>query len=147
MNNHHAAPEPPAPEGPIPRLLFVADAAVADVDELPPAVRAVIDAAGEVYVVTPTLPGRLAWLADDIDGFRQEGPLHHHGVVAGTEGVGSVRRSFSFLAAPSSCGLTHRGARPSRSPLDGLSLALSPRPLAGPSSRVESNQPSPKNHL
>jgi nucleotide-binding universal stress UspA family protein len=49
------------------RLLFVADAAVADVDELPTAVRAVIDMAADVYVVTPTLPGRLAWLADDID--------------------------------------------------------------------------------
>lgn len=49
------------------RLLFVADAAVADVDELPSAVRAIIDSAVDVYVVTPTLPGRLAWLADDID--------------------------------------------------------------------------------
>ena len=39
-------------------------------DELPPAVRAVIDAAAEVYVVTPTLPGRLAWLADDVDRHR-----------------------------------------------------------------------------
>jgi nucleotide-binding universal stress UspA family protein len=54
----------------IQRLLFVADAAVADVDELPPAVRAVINAAADVYVVTPTLPGRLAWLADDVDRFR-----------------------------------------------------------------------------
>jgi hypothetical protein len=52
------------------RLLFVADAAVADVGELPAGVRAVIDAAAEVYVVTPTLPGRLAWLADDVDRFR-----------------------------------------------------------------------------
>jgi nucleotide-binding universal stress UspA family protein len=52
------------------RLLFVADAAVAYVEELPHSVRAVIDAAAEVYVVTPTLPGRLAWLADDVDGFR-----------------------------------------------------------------------------
>ena len=54
----------------IERLLFVADAAVADADELPPAVRAVIDAAADVYVITPTLPGRLAWLADDVDRFR-----------------------------------------------------------------------------
>lgn len=54
----------------IQRLLFVADAAVAQVDELPDAVRAVIDAAAEVYVITPTLPGRLAWLADDVDRFR-----------------------------------------------------------------------------
>jgi nucleotide-binding universal stress UspA family protein len=52
------------------RLLFVADAAVAGVDELPRSVRAVIDAAAEVHVVTPTLPGRLAWLADDVDRFR-----------------------------------------------------------------------------
>jgi nucleotide-binding universal stress UspA family protein len=54
----------------IQRLLFVADAAVADVEDLPPAVRAVVDTASEVYVVTPTLPGRLAWLADDVDGHR-----------------------------------------------------------------------------
>lgn len=49
------------------RLLFVADAAVADVGELPAAVRALIDTAADVYVLTPTLPGRLAWLADDVD--------------------------------------------------------------------------------
>jgi nucleotide-binding universal stress UspA family protein len=54
----------------IQRLLFVADAAVAGVDDLPSAVRTVIDTASEVYVVTPTLPGRLAWLADDVDGHR-----------------------------------------------------------------------------
>ena len=60
----------PNPQQPIERLLFVADDAVAGADELPPQVRAVIDAAAEVYVVTPTLPGRLAWLADDVDRFR-----------------------------------------------------------------------------
>jgi nucleotide-binding universal stress UspA family protein len=70
MNHRHAVPDSHAHGASIQRLLFVADAAVADVDELPPAVRAVIDAAAEVYVVTPTLPGRLAWLADDIDWFR-----------------------------------------------------------------------------
>ena len=59
----------PTVSGPRPsqRLLFVADAAVAEVGELPPAARALIDAAAEVYVLTPTLPGRLAWLADDVD--------------------------------------------------------------------------------
>ena len=59
--------EAPTSHLPIRRLLMVADAAVADVDELPPPVRDVIDAAVEVYVVTPSLPGRLAWLADDVD--------------------------------------------------------------------------------
>jgi osmotically inducible protein OsmC len=53
------------------RLLFVSDAAVAEVDELPTAVRTVIDAATEVHVLAPTLPGRLARLADDIDRFRR----------------------------------------------------------------------------
>jgi nucleotide-binding universal stress UspA family protein len=52
------------------RLLFVSDAAVADVVELPPVARSIIDAATEVYVLTPTLPGRLAWLADDMDRFQ-----------------------------------------------------------------------------
>jgi len=60
-------PEPTDSGTAIGRLLFVADAAVADVDELPASVRAIIDSAAAVYVVTPTLPGRLAWLADDID--------------------------------------------------------------------------------
>jgi hypothetical protein len=58
------------PQLPIQRLLLVADAAVADVHELPARVRAVVETAAEVYVVTPTLPGRLAWLADDVDRFR-----------------------------------------------------------------------------
>jgi nucleotide-binding universal stress UspA family protein len=59
--------EPPDLQLPVQRLLFVADAAVAAADELPSPVRAIFAAASEVYVVTPTLPGRLAWLADDVD--------------------------------------------------------------------------------
>jgi hypothetical protein len=49
------------------RILMVADSAVADTDELPPEVRHLLTAADDVYVVTPSLPGRLAWLADDVD--------------------------------------------------------------------------------
>lgn len=52
---------------PIERLLMVADAAVAAVDELPAPVRAMIDSAAEVYVITPSLPGRLDWLTDAVD--------------------------------------------------------------------------------
>src|SRR5687767_10482307 len=51
----------------IQRLLFVSDAAVADVEELPRPVRTVIDDAAELYVVTPTLPGRLDWLANQVN--------------------------------------------------------------------------------
>jgi nucleotide-binding universal stress UspA family protein len=84
----------------IQRLLFVADAAVADVGQLPPSVRALIDAAAEVHVVTPTLPGRLAWLADEVDRFRHvaderlDTVLSHMDSIdvhaSGTAGRGSV---------------------------------------------------------
>jgi nucleotide-binding universal stress UspA family protein len=81
----------------IQRLLFVADAAVADVDELPSPVRAVIDAAAELYVLTPPLPGRLAWLADDVDRFRHvaderlDTVLGHLGSI-GAQASGAARR-------------------------------------------------------
>jgi nucleotide-binding universal stress UspA family protein len=70
------------------RLLFIADAAVGEVGELPPPVRAIIGAAAELEVLTPVLPGRLAWLADDVDGFRRaadarlESVLTHMKVIA-----------------------------------------------------------------
>lgn len=55
----------------IARLLIVSDIAAAEADDLPASVRAVIESAEEVYVVTPALPGRLAWLANDTDGARR----------------------------------------------------------------------------
>ena len=87
-------------ESAIGRLLVVADAAVAEVSWLPSAVRALIDEAADVYVVTPTLPGRLEWLADDVDRFRHAaderldvvlGHMHSIGAHAsGWAGRGSV---------------------------------------------------------
>lgn len=73
----------------IERLLFVADAAVAAVDELPPSVRQVIDTAAKVYVITPALPGRLAWLADDIDGCRHTADERLDTVVEHLRSVGA----------------------------------------------------------
>jgi hypothetical protein len=49
------------------RLLVLAGAALADLEELPPSVRALIDAADEVFVLTPTLTSRMQWLVSDID--------------------------------------------------------------------------------
>ena len=54
------------------RLLIVTGAAVADVSELPPLVRSLIESASEILVVTPVLPGRLQWLASDTDRVRHE---------------------------------------------------------------------------
>jgi nucleotide-binding universal stress UspA family protein len=89
----------------IQRLLFVADAAVADVGELPPAVHTVIDAAADVYVITPTLPGRLAWLADEVDRFRHLADErldtvlgHMHSIDAHVSGI-AIRGSVLTVIA------------------------------------------------
>jgi nucleotide-binding universal stress UspA family protein len=89
----------------IQRLLFVADATVADVGQLPAPVRAVIDAAAAVYVLTPTLPGRLAWLADEVDEVRHVADErldmvlgHMHSIGANASGV-AARGSLMTVVA------------------------------------------------
>jgi hypothetical protein len=89
----------------IDRLLFVSDAAVGDIDELSPAVRSIIDAASRIYVLTPTLPGRLAWLADDVDRFRQFADVrldtvlrHMHSIGADASGVAAHGPMMSVIA-------------------------------------------------
>ena len=54
------------------RLLVLVGAAVADVGELPPSVRALLAAADEVLVVTPTLTSKLEWIVSDTDKARHE---------------------------------------------------------------------------
>src|SRR3954454_3920648 len=96
---------PTSPTLGIQRLLFVSDAAVADVDELPSVVRAIIDAATEVYVLTPTLPGRLAWLADDVDRCRHHADerldtvLSHVHAIAADAGAAAARGSVVTVIA------------------------------------------------
>ncbi len=77
------------PQAPIQRLLMVADAAVAEVGELPAEVRAVIDAAADVYVVTPSLPGRLDWLTDDVDRSRHLADERLDSVLGHTRTLGA----------------------------------------------------------
>jgi nucleotide-binding universal stress UspA family protein len=74
---------------PIQRLLFVSDAALADVDELPSAVRAVIDDAAELYVVTPSLPGRLAWLASQLNPSRHDADERLDAVLGHMRSIGA----------------------------------------------------------
>ena len=74
---------------PIQRLLFVSDAAVADVDELPRAVRAVIGDAAELYVVTPSLPGRLAWLASQFNPSRHAADERLDAVLGHMRSIGA----------------------------------------------------------
>lgn len=89
---HPLTPNQPSGAGvgrPIQRLLFVSDAAVADVDELPRAVRAVIDDAAELYVVTPSLPGRLAWLASELNPSRHAADERLDTVLGNLSSVGA----------------------------------------------------------
>lgn len=55
-----------------PRLLIATGEVAADIDELPPLIRALIEAASEIVVMTPVLVSRLAWLASDTDRARFE---------------------------------------------------------------------------
>ena len=72
------------------RLLVATGAAVADIDELPPLVRGLIDAASEVLVITPILPGGLQWLASDTDRARHEAD-ERLGTVLGQLGAMDVQ--------------------------------------------------------
>ena len=67
------------------RLLIVTGSAVADMEELPPLVRSLIQAASEVLVVTPVLPGRLQWLASDTDRVRHEADERLRSVISHVE--------------------------------------------------------------
>jgi hypothetical protein len=74
---------------PIQRLLVVSDAALADVGRLPPSVRALIDAAAELYVVTPSLPGRGAWLADQVNRSRHVAEERLDAVLGNMRSIGA----------------------------------------------------------
>ena len=54
----------------IQRLLVLAGEDLANVEELPPGVSTLLHEAGEVFVLSPTKPGRLRWLFSDVDDAR-----------------------------------------------------------------------------
>jgi hypothetical protein len=69
------------------RLLIVTGEAVADVGELPPLIRSLLQAASEILVITPVLPGRLEWLASDTDRVRHEADERLQSVLGHVETV------------------------------------------------------------
>jgi hypothetical protein len=71
------------------RLLVATGAAVADVDQLPTLVRDLIEAASDVLVITPVLPGALQWLVSDTDRARHEAD-ERLGTVLGQFEAGGV---------------------------------------------------------
>jgi hypothetical protein len=77
------------------RLLIVSDAAIADVTQLPRSVRALIDAAAEVLVVTPNLPGRISWLVDDLDSSREVAEGRLEAVLSNMRAIGAEVRGVT----------------------------------------------------
>jgi len=69
------------------RLLVVTGAAVGEIGELPPLVRALVESASEILVVTPVLPARLEWLASDTDRVRLEADERLRTVIGQLEGL------------------------------------------------------------
>jgi hypothetical protein len=69
------------------RLLIVTGTAAVDANELPPLVRALLESASEILVITPVLPGRLQWLASDTDRVRHEADERLDTVLAQIEAV------------------------------------------------------------
>jgi hypothetical protein len=53
------------------KLLIAVGEAASSTAELPPTVRALVDAAAEVFVLAPTLPRRLDWISSDTDAAHQ----------------------------------------------------------------------------
>jgi hypothetical protein len=76
------------------RLLIATGEAAASEDELPRLVRALIESASEVHVMTPVLISRLQWLASDTDRARYEADerlsavLGHVETLAPEAGIG-----------------------------------------------------------
>ncbi len=63
-----APADEPLPEMPTAsRVLVLTNEELADANEVPDAIRALIDGAEKIYVVAPTLTTRMQWLADDRD--------------------------------------------------------------------------------
>lgn len=69
------------------RLLVATGAAVAQVDQIPPLVRTLVDAASEILVITPILPGGLQWLVSDTDRARHEADERLRTVLGQLEGM------------------------------------------------------------
>jgi hypothetical protein len=89
MATSGSAPTPREANPPFPRLLLVSDEALADIDQLPRSVRALIDAAADLYVVTPSLPRRSAWLADEVDHSRHDAEDRLNAVLDHMRSIGA----------------------------------------------------------
>jgi hypothetical protein len=71
------------------KLLIAAGELAASVEDLPFGVRNLIDAAEEILVITPTLPGRFEWLSSATDRAREQADERLQAVLGQLEAVGT----------------------------------------------------------
>jgi hypothetical protein len=67
------------------KLLVAAGHPAAELREVPIGVRALIDQADEILVMVPNLPGRIAWLAGEIDKTREVADARLQGILGQLE--------------------------------------------------------------
>ncbi len=71
------------------RLLIAVGGAARSVEELPAGVRLLVDAADEITVIAPSLPGRLQWLASDTDKATERADERLQAVLGQLDAAGS----------------------------------------------------------
>jgi hypothetical protein len=72
-----------------PRLLIAAGEAATSAAQLPFGVRSLIDAAEEIMVIAPRLPGRLDWITSDTDKATEQADERLRAVLGHLDEVGS----------------------------------------------------------
>jgi hypothetical protein len=75
-----------------PKLLIAVGEAASSTARVPPAIRAVVDAATEVFVLAPTLPSRLDWLNSDTDAAHRRADQRLRTVLGQLEEMGAGAR-------------------------------------------------------
>jgi hypothetical protein len=75
-----------------PKLLIVAGEAAASADQLPRGIRSLIDAAAEIMVISPALPGRLDWIASDTDNATARADARLRAVLGQLDEMGAAAR-------------------------------------------------------
>jgi hypothetical protein len=72
-----------------PKLLIAAGDTAASIDQIPSAVRALIDQAGEVMVIAPRLAGRWDWISSDTDAATEQADERLAGVLGDLDQMGT----------------------------------------------------------
>ena len=74
------------------RLLIAAGEAAGSVEQLPYGIRALIEAAGQIMVISPSLPGRIDWLFSATDKATQQADERLEAVLGHLDELGADAR-------------------------------------------------------